>query len=67
MNGYQTDGQSLYEESNDLDAGSVRCFDVIEHVLGSMYVPCIVRVGYLCAHVVVTRVGVLKIDWCYVA
>ena len=60
MNGYQTDGQSLYEESNDLDAGSVRCLDVIAHVLGSMYVPCIVRVGFLCAHVVVTRVGVLK-------
>ena len=60
MNGYHTDGLSLYEESNDLDAGSVRCLDVIEHVFGSMYVPCIVRVGFLRAHVVVTRVGVLK-------
>ena len=58
MYGYHTDGLSLYEESNDLDAGNIRCLEVIEHVLGSMYVPCIVRVGFLRAHVVVTRVGV---------
>ena len=50
----------LNDDLKDLDAGSVRCLDVIEHVLGSMYVPCIVCVGARRAHVVVTLVGVLK-------
>ena len=53
-------GLSLNEDSKDLDAGNVRCLEVIEHVLGSMYVPCIVCVGVRRAHVVVTLVGVLK-------
>ena len=50
----------MYVDSNVLDAGNVRCFEVIEHVLGNMYVPCIVWVGALRAHVVVTLVGLLK-------
>ena len=58
--GYHIEGSSLNEDSKDLDAGSVRCLEVIEHVLGSMYVPCIVCVGARRAHVVVTLVGVLK-------
>ena len=47
-------------DSKVLDAGSVRCLEVIEHVLGNMYVPCIVCVGARRAHVVVTFVGMLK-------
>ena len=58
--GYHTEGLSLYEDSKDLAAGNVRCLEVIEHVLGSMYVPCIVCVGVRRAHVVVTRVGLPK-------
>ena len=50
----------MNEDSKDLDAGSVRCLEVIEHVLGSMYVPCIVCVGTCRTHVAVTFVGVLK-------
>ena len=50
----------LNDDLKDLDAGSVRCLDVIEHVLGNMYDPCIVCVGARRAHVVVTLVGVLK-------
>ena len=50
----------MYVDSNVLDAGSVRCFEVIEHVLDKMYVPLITLGSALCAHVVVTLVGLLK-------
>ena len=47
-------------DSNVLDAGNVRCLEVIEHVLGRMYVPLISLGGALRAHVVVTLVDLLK-------
>ena len=37
-----------------------KCFDVREHVFGSMYVPCTVCDGVRRAHVVVILVGVEK-------
>ena len=49
----------MYVDLNVLDAGNVRCFEVIEYVLGNMYIPSIVWVGALRAHVVVTLVGLL--------
>ena len=47
-------------DSNVLDAGSVRCLEVIDHVLRRMYVPVITLGSALRAHVVVTLVGLLK-------
>ena len=47
-------------DSNVLDAGSVRYLEIIEHVLGRMYVPLISLGGALRAHVVVTLVDLLK-------
>ena len=58
--GYHTEGLDLNEDLKDFDAGSVRCFEVREHVFGSMYVPCTVCVGARRAYVVVILVGVAK-------
>ena len=58
--GYHTEGLDLNDDSKDFDAGSVRCFEVREHVFGSMYVPCTVCGGVRRAHVVVILVGVEK-------
>ena len=58
--GYHNEDLALKADSKDFDAGSVKCFDVSEHVVGSMYVPCTVCGGVRCAHVVVTLVGVAK-------